>query len=185
MLVVETNIDDMSPELLGARDRSGSSPAGAVDVTLVPVQMKKGRPGVLLQVLAARERRDDVAAALFAETTTIGVRFHAVGRADAPSRAWSRSATPYGADRGQDRDGAGGCVDCAGVRELRAAAAASGVPLRVVRAARRAVGWGALRRGERGEIEVRMRERGGTRTRGARVLVRRADRTQQSRGVVA
>lgn len=94
MVMVECNLDDMNPELYPhASERLFA--AGAVDVTLVPVQMKKGRPGVLVQVLAPPAVRDAVAAVLFAETTTLGVRFHVVDRVVLPRRA-AEVATPYG-----------------------------------------------------------------------------------------
>jgi len=85
MLVVECNIDDMNPEIyehVTARLFS----AGAADVTLVPAQMKKGRPAVIVQVLAAPSQREAVARVLFSETTTIGVRFHRVERLKLPRR---------------------------------------------------------------------------------------------------
>ena len=79
MLVIETDIDDMSAELYGhVTDRLLA--LGAADVTLLPTQMKKGRPGVRLHVLARPELRDVIADAIFAETTTIGLRFHPVHR---------------------------------------------------------------------------------------------------------
>ena len=52
VLVLETEMDDMSPQLLGAARWTGCSAAGALDVYYTPIQMKKGRPGVLLTVLA-------------------------------------------------------------------------------------------------------------------------------------
>ena len=83
VLVIETNIDDMIPEILphaiGQLLR-----AGALDVFVVPVAMKKGRTGNLLSVLVDPARKDDVIAALFRETTTIGVRMHTVQRRKLP-----------------------------------------------------------------------------------------------------
>ncbi|HYK53361.1 MAG TPA: nickel pincer cofactor biosynthesis protein LarC [Candidatus Eremiobacteraceae bacterium] len=71
--VLETNIDDMSPQLYEhAIDRIFA--AGALDAWTHPVQMKKGRPGTQLCVIAPPERADAVASAMLAETTTIGVR---------------------------------------------------------------------------------------------------------------
>jgi len=79
LMVLEANIDDMNPEiypflierLLGA---------GANDAHLVPVIMKKGRPGVLLSVLAEKSQSASLAAMVLSETTTLGVRMHAVTR---------------------------------------------------------------------------------------------------------
>jgi uncharacterized protein (TIGR00299 family) protein len=71
--LIETNLDDLSPELVpDAADACFA--AGALDVWATPVQMKKGRPGIVLSALArpAEERR--VAEALLRETSTLGLR---------------------------------------------------------------------------------------------------------------
>jgi uncharacterized protein (DUF111 family) len=54
--------------------------AGARDVTLTPTIMKKGRPGVILSVLAEPAARERIASIIFAETSTIGLRFYPVSR---------------------------------------------------------------------------------------------------------
>jgi uncharacterized protein (TIGR00299 family) protein len=75
VLVLESEMDDMSPQLFGPlMDRLLG--AGALDVYYTPVQMKKGRPGVLLTVIAEPVRRGAIEDLLFAETTTLGVRWH-------------------------------------------------------------------------------------------------------------
>ena len=67
------NIDDMTGEALAfACDRIRA--AGALDVSLVPMFMKKGRPGHLLLVVARPEEADALAAAMLRETTSLGVR---------------------------------------------------------------------------------------------------------------
>ena len=53
---------------------------GALDVCTIPAQMKKGRPGHLLQVLAPGDRADALSRIMFQETTTIGIRRHAAAR---------------------------------------------------------------------------------------------------------
>jgi uncharacterized protein (TIGR00299 family) protein len=79
MLVIETNIDDMNPQFFEhVMDRLFA--AGARDVFFSPIQMKKNRPAVLLQVIAEPRDRDRLAKILFEETTTIGLRYHSVGR---------------------------------------------------------------------------------------------------------
>jgi len=77
--VLEANIDDSTPEILGyAMERLLE--AGALDVTLTPVHMKKNRPGVMLSVLARLEDRERLAALVFAETSTLGLRIHVAER---------------------------------------------------------------------------------------------------------
>jgi hypothetical protein len=71
--VLEANIDDSSPQVLGyAMERLLA--AGALDVTLQPVNMKKNRPGMLLQAIARPEDRESIARLIFAETSTLGLR---------------------------------------------------------------------------------------------------------------
>jgi uncharacterized protein (TIGR00299 family) protein len=74
VIVLETNLDDTNPEWLGyLMDRLID--AGALDVVYVPVQMKKNRPGVQVQVLGSPEMQDSLTDILFRETPTLGVRF--------------------------------------------------------------------------------------------------------------
>ena len=71
--VIECEIDDMNPQIYGVlMDRLRT--AGAVDAFYTPIQMKKNRPGTLVTVVAAPDRRGAVSEVLFAETTTLGVR---------------------------------------------------------------------------------------------------------------
>jgi pyridinium-3,5-bisthiocarboxylic acid mononucleotide nickel chelatase len=73
VLVLETEIDDMPPQLYGPlMDRLLAT--GAKDVFYTPIQMKKGRPGMLVTVLCDPERREALEEVLFSETTTLGVR---------------------------------------------------------------------------------------------------------------
>ncbi len=79
MLVIETNIDDMNPEFYDhVLDRLFD--AGARDVFLSPIQMKKNRPGTLLRIIADPHNRERLARVLFRETSTIGIRYYPVGR---------------------------------------------------------------------------------------------------------
>jgi uncharacterized protein (TIGR00299 family) protein len=95
--VIEANIDDLSPQILGyAMERLLEG--GALDVTLQPVQMKKNRPGTLLRVLAKREDRDRLAAIIFGETSTLGLRMYTAERR-VQSRQWVEVATRHGAVR--------------------------------------------------------------------------------------
>ena len=71
--VIETAIDDMPPQHAAyASERLLA--AGALDVCVTGVAMKKGRPGLMLTVLCAPSAAERVAAAIFRETPTIGVR---------------------------------------------------------------------------------------------------------------
>ena len=94
VLVVESEIDDMNPQLFGpVMDRLYA--VGAVEVFLVAVQMKKGRPGTLVSVLVPPGKKDAVVDVLFRETTTIGVRF-AEWQRECLAREIVEVTTPYG-----------------------------------------------------------------------------------------
>jgi uncharacterized protein (TIGR00299 family) protein len=92
---IETNIDDMNPELYSAVSQSLFA-AGALDVWFTPIQMKKGRPGVLFSVLAPAARETMLADIILRETTTLGVRVHPVQRHEA-RRTFASVQTAYGA----------------------------------------------------------------------------------------
>ncbi len=78
-ILIETNIDDMNPQVYD--HVIGKLLAqGAQDAYLTPVIMKKGRPGILLSVLADRAKTDALLDTIFRETTSIGVRIREVGR---------------------------------------------------------------------------------------------------------
>jgi hypothetical protein len=94
ILVLECNIDDMNPQFFGGLIERLQA-AGALDVYLSPVQMKKNRPGTLVTVLAPVALREGVLELLFRETTTIGVRFHEADR-ECLSREWMTVATRFG-----------------------------------------------------------------------------------------
>ena len=78
-LVLEAAIDDATPEVLGFL-QSRLFALGALDVYLVPVLMKKSRPGVQLTVIARPEDEDPLVDAIFAESTTFGLRRRLSGR---------------------------------------------------------------------------------------------------------
>lgn len=78
-LVLETNIDDTTPEIMGAVfDKLLAS--GALDVFVTPVVMKKNRPGFLLTALCRAEDADAVSRIIFTETGTFGIRMHESSR---------------------------------------------------------------------------------------------------------
>lgn len=77
--IIEANIDDLSPQILAyAAERLMD--AGALDVFIEPITMKKGRPGHLLRIIAQPRDRERLAQIVFAETTTLGVRTYAADR---------------------------------------------------------------------------------------------------------
>ena len=95
--VIEASIDDASPQVI-AWATNKLLEAGALDAIVISAQMKKNRPGVLLQVLAAPEKREELIALIFRETTTLGVRFHDSERR-VQKRDWVEVTTPHGVVR--------------------------------------------------------------------------------------
>jgi len=94
LVVIETNIDDMNPELYEpVRERLFA--AGALDVWTTAIGMKKGRPGTLLSVLGAEEKEAELAEIILRETTTLGVRVYPVQRHIA-GREFRTVETVYG-----------------------------------------------------------------------------------------
>lgn len=82
LLLLETNIDDTTPEVLGyALERLLA--VGALDAWFTPIQMKKGRPAVTLSALCAPEAEAAVVGAMLRETSTLGVRVYPVRRHEA------------------------------------------------------------------------------------------------------
>lgn len=93
-LVLECNVDDTTPELLGALS-SRLLEAGALDVFTVPAQMKKQRPGVLVTVLCRPGDRESLLDLIFRGCTTFGVREHWTARTML-ERRFVEVATEYG-----------------------------------------------------------------------------------------
>ena len=134
IVVLETNLDDTTPEIVAyCMDRLFE--AGALDVYTVPIQMKKSRPGVILAVLCEPGRAAALEQIVFAETPTLGVR-RRIERRSTLGRRTEAVETPYGPIRmkigfahGNDVTAATEFEDC------KAAAMKHGVALRVVIAA--------------------------------------------------
>jgi uncharacterized protein (TIGR00299 family) protein len=136
LLVIETNIDDMSPQLFGYVMEQALD-GGALDCYLTPVQMKKNRPGVLLTILCRPQEREALTELLFRETTTLGVRCYEVERR-ALERETVRAETPYGPIDVKVARLNGRVVNqMPEYEQCRAAARAMGVALRIVEAAAR------------------------------------------------
>lgn len=79
MLIFEANIDDMNPQWFDYVMEKLFA-AGAVDVTLEPIQMKKNRPATRLVAMAPPSLRETIITIIFQETTTLGVRYYSVER---------------------------------------------------------------------------------------------------------
>jgi pyridinium-3,5-bisthiocarboxylic acid mononucleotide nickel chelatase len=125
--VLEANIDDSSPQVLGyAMERLLE--AGALDVTLESVLMKKNRPGTLVRVIAKPEDREALAQLIFAETSTLGLRIYSAERR-VKERHTLEVETPHGKVRikiAEDGSYAPEYEDC------RKLARETGVPLKQI-----------------------------------------------------
>jgi uncharacterized protein (TIGR00299 family) protein len=92
--IVETNIDDMNPEWAGYIIPRLLD-VGASDAYIVPIIMKKGRPGIQLRVLCRSDCLEDVKNEIFRQTSSIGLRYYEIQK-EALSRKFERVQTPYG-----------------------------------------------------------------------------------------
>jgi pyridinium-3,5-bisthiocarboxylic acid mononucleotide nickel chelatase len=94
LLLLETNIDDLSPENLGfVMERAFE--LGALDCWFMPIQMKKNRPATMISVLCNKEDKDIFTELLYTETTTLGVRVRKIERECLP-RETVEIETEYG-----------------------------------------------------------------------------------------
>ena len=94
VVVVETEIDDMNPQIFGPLIDQLMA-AGALDVFYTPIQMKKNRPGTLLSIVACPEHRVQLTSIVFRETTSIGVRYTEMQR-ECLDRETVEVVTPLG-----------------------------------------------------------------------------------------
>jgi uncharacterized protein (TIGR00299 family) protein len=97
--VLETNLDDLPGEVVGYTT-GRLMQAGALDTWVVPIQMKKNRPGVMISVLCDEPKIPALEEILFGETTTLGVRRYPVSRHKLHRQA-AEVMTPYGVVRGK------------------------------------------------------------------------------------
>lgn len=94
VVVLETNVDDISPEWLGyLMDRLFD--AGALDVVFFPVQMKKNRPGVQIQVIGRPDKKELLMEIMVRESATLGIRFRYSQRR-VLARSFSEVDSPWG-----------------------------------------------------------------------------------------
>jgi len=134
VLVIETTIDDMNPQLYGYLMEKLFA-AGALEVFYTPIQMKKNRPGTLATIICPQPRLESVSAVIFRETTTIGFRYLPMGRIEL-AREFKTVKTAYGQVRmklsfhnGEQVQNTPEYDDC------RTIALKSGVPLKEVQRA--------------------------------------------------
>ena len=92
--LLETNLDDLNPQVIGYV-LEGLFAAGALDAWVTPVQMKKGRPAVVVSVLARPDTAAALAGLLLRETPTLGVRYQTLERVKARRRMLTVE-TPFG-----------------------------------------------------------------------------------------
>jgi pyridinium-3,5-bisthiocarboxylic acid mononucleotide nickel chelatase len=131
VVVLEATIDDLNPQLYEhVLERLLS--AGARDAFLVPVVMKRSRPATMLRVLAPPAERDRLAAIVFAETSTIGLRWTTWQRMVLP-REERTVETPWGAVRVKIARGPDGTPNVAPeFEDCRRLATEKGVALKLV-----------------------------------------------------
>ena len=82
VVLIETNIDDMTPEMLGYLQETLLT-AGALDVWFTPIQMKKNRPAVALSVICRSDISDHLSKLILKNSSTLGVRFQLLNRYEA------------------------------------------------------------------------------------------------------
>ena len=124
--VIEANIDDSSPQVIGWATEKLLE-AGALDAVVLSAQMKKNRPGIMLQVIAPPEKREELIAVIFRETTTLGVRFYTAERR-VQAREWVEVTTAHGAVRMKTASD-GFAPEYEDARKI---AAATGIPLKQI-----------------------------------------------------
>lgn len=129
--IVETNIDDMNPEFYEPAVEKLFA-AGALDVYLTPIFMKKGRPATLLSAICAAAKTDDIATVLLQETSSFGVRISKATRR-CLERRWITVATRYGDVRVKvGKLGDGSETASPEFEDCRRSAEAHGMPVRDV-----------------------------------------------------
>jgi pyridinium-3,5-bisthiocarboxylic acid mononucleotide nickel chelatase len=137
--VIEANIDDSSPQVLGfAMERLLD--AGALDVTLAPIFMKKNRPATLLSVITTPAETEQLVRIIFAETSTLGLRIFEAGRRVA-ARQFVEVDTSYGRVRIKLSDNGSFAPE---YDDCRTIALSQGVPIRTVLAEASHVYWNSM-----------------------------------------
>jgi uncharacterized protein (TIGR00299 family) protein len=134
VMVIETNIDDMNPQYYeSVMNRLFA--AGALDVFLENIIMKKGRPAIKLTAIVRNSDATDIARLLFSETTTIGLRMHSAGRI-VLDRTSVRVRTKFGVVRFKISGHDGKTITVTPEYEdLKAISERTGVPVKAIAAA--------------------------------------------------
>jgi uncharacterized protein (TIGR00299 family) protein len=130
LLEIAANIDDLNPQIY-EHVMEVLFAAGARDVTITPTIMKKARPAITITVLAEPALRDNIARILFAETSTIGLRFNPVARLKL-RREIKQVETKWGPVRVKISEGAAIANVAPEYDDCRKIASASGIPLKTV-----------------------------------------------------
>lgn len=135
--VIETNIDDMNPEFYELVFENLLA-AGAVDVYITPIVMKKQRPANVLTVLAPPHLRSTMATVIFTETSSLGLRYATMKRVTV-KRRWETVTTAYGDIRVKIGNWLGFDTTCSPEYEdVKMAAKLHGAPVKHVYAAAQA-----------------------------------------------
>ncbi len=129
--VLEANIDDMNPEWAGyLMERLFEE--GALDVSFIPAQMKKNRPGILVKIVCNENQQNLLTAILFQESTTAGVRSYRAERSIVTRRS-TTIRTRYGSIKAKVLgDGSGGERIVPEFEECRRLAQSKKLPLRKI-----------------------------------------------------
>ena len=132
LMVIETNIDDMSPQILGfVMERAFE--LGALDCWFTPIQMKKNRPATMISILCEADKKDVLTRLLYTETTTIGVRIKEVKR-ECLDREIVTVSTEFGDIKVKQASLGGKIVNSMPeYDDVKSAAVEHGVPFKAVR----------------------------------------------------
>ena len=129
VIVMEANIDDMSPALYENLVEKLFA-AGARDVYMENIYMKKTRPGIKISVILDEKDMDEIKTALFSESTTIGARFHTAQRLEL-ERETRKVSTPHGEVRVKfAREGSRLMNASLEYEDLKAISMKKGIPLK-------------------------------------------------------
>jgi uncharacterized protein (TIGR00299 family) protein len=131
LMLLETNIDDLNPEIYEyLMDQLFS--AGALDVSLFPIHMKKNRPGIMLQVLSPKEKASPIKQVIYEETSTLGIRQQLIER-ECLKRRFETVETIYGPIQMKVADLGGGQIKVSPEYEdCKKLAKQLGVPIQVI-----------------------------------------------------